>query len=185
MSAPYVSPSQLARTVDEIERHVGAGGWEQPPHLYALASAEELLSKEPELAQALSVDPDSPPAETLVPIEQELPDKSLEELLATITWPESVVGAALALERIVLPPGAEESAPDDADVNNWAQSHPERTDVRIVVAVLRDGPRESVLRVRGHEADEDLIRNPDFTPDLAEALASTFLADDDPSSGSE
>jgi hypothetical protein len=181
MAEQYVSPSQLARTVDEIEGHVGAAGWEQPPRLYALASTNDLLNKEPALAEQLGIGSSTSVEGSLIPIEQELPDKSLEELLASITWPESVVGAALALERIVLPPGAEEAIPDDSEVNDWAQEHPERTDVRIVVAVLREGPRASVLRVRGHESDNDLIRNPDFTPDLGEALADTFLPDDDPS----
>jgi hypothetical protein len=178
MAQPYISPSQLAKAVDEIEQHVGAGGWDQPPRLYALASADELLGQEPALAQQLGLDQAAPPQSSLIPVEQELPDKSLEELLATITWPDTVRGAAIAIERIVLPPGTEAAMPDEAEVNDWAAQHPERTDVRIVVGVLREGPRASVLRIRGHEADTDLIRNPDFTPDLGEALAATFQADD-------
>jgi hypothetical protein len=43
--------------------------------------------------------------------------------------------------------------------------------VRLVVAVMRDGARSSVLRVRGQG---DLLRDTDLAPDLADALAATF-----------
>ena len=42
---------------------------------------------------------------------EELPDEALEEVLGTIAWPGTVVGCALALERIVLPPSAEDGMP--------------------------------------------------------------------------
>jgi hypothetical protein len=60
-----------------------------------------------------------------------------------------------------------------AEAAAWAARHPDRADVRIVVAVLRDGARWSVLRVRGHD-DSDLLRETDLAPDLADALAATF-----------
>lgn len=172
-----MNAASLRRAVDEIERHVAEGGWNQPPRLYALAPTDDLVRREPRLAGGLGIDPEDPPADTLTPVEQQIPDRPLEDLLPTIEWPDTVVGCALAVERIVLPPAAEESMPDDADaVNDWAQQHPGRTDVRIVVGVLRDGTRTSVLRVRGHDADTDLIRDPEFSPDLGDVLAET-LAD--------
>ena len=45
-----------------------------------------------------------------------------------------------------------------------------------MVGVMRDGARSSVLRVRGHDDDADLVRDPELAPELAEALASTFAA---------
>ena len=177
MATQHESSTELSRAISEIEQHVGAGGWDQPPRLYALAEADELLRRAPALAAELGLEPSESAEPTLIPIEQELPDTSLEDLLATISWPEGVVGAALAVERIVLPSGVEESVPADTDVNEWALRHPERTDVRVVAAALRAGPQASVLRVRGHEAETDLIHDPEFTPDLAEALAETLAAE--------
>ncbi|HMG28561.1 MAG TPA: PPA1309 family protein [Jiangellaceae bacterium] len=170
-------PPPLARALTEIERHVADSGWDQPARLYALAPTDELVTLEPALADQLGIDADAPPADGLTPVEQELPEESLEEVLATIAWPDTVVGCALALERIVLPPGAEGGMPDDAvAAAQWAASHPDRSEVRIVVGVMRDGARSSVLRVRGHDEDADLVRDPELAPELAEALASTFAA---------
>jgi hypothetical protein len=165
----------LARAVAEIEHHVQESGWDQRPRLYALAPTGELLEREPDLANRLGLKHTPISDDALTPIEQDIADRALEDLLPTITWPESVRGCALAIERIVLPPGAEEQIPEDEDAaTDWAQRHPERADVRIVVGVLRDGTRSSVLRVRGHEADTDLIRDAELSPEIGNALADTL-----------
>lgn len=174
MSSSIARPA-LGQALAEIEKHVADGGWDQSPRLYALAQTGELATREPGLVGRLGLDPSDPAAGRLTPVEQELPDRSLEDLLATITWPPTVVGCALALERIVLPPGAEEDVPSSTDeAVQWASAHPDRADVRLVVGVLRDGTRSSVLRLRGHEDEADLVRDPDLAPELAEALVATF-----------
>jgi hypothetical protein len=43
-----------------------------------------------------------------------------------------------------------------------------------VVGVLRDGSTSCVLRVRGHEAEHDLVRDPEVSTDLVLALAETL-----------
>ncbi len=51
----------------------------------------------------------------------------------------------------MLPPSAEGSVPDaldEAALARWVAEHPERREVRMTVAVLRDGARESALRLR-------------------------------------
>jgi hypothetical protein len=165
----------LLRALSEIESHVASRGWDQPPRLYALAPTAELLSREPALASQLGLDSADNAPGSLTPIEQEVPTTSIDGLLATITWPETVAGCALVVERIVLPPAAEDTMPHDPDTaTSWAQNHPDRTDVRIVVGVLRDGRQSSVMRVRGHDDESDLIRDPEFSPDLGAALAATF-----------
>ena len=170
------APSPLMRAVAEIEAHVREEGWDQPPRLYALAATTDLVTREPGLAGELGVDVDDLPPGALTPIEQEIGEQSIDDLLSTISWPETVDGCALALERIVLPPGAEEDMPDDSlSANDWAARHPARADVRVVVGVLRDGRRTSVLRIRGHEDDTDLIRGAELSPELGDALASTFI----------
>jgi hypothetical protein len=174
---PSALPTPLARAVAEIERHVADDGWDQPARLYALAPTDDLVTLEPDFADRLRLDADAPPPDNLTPVEQELPDEALEEVLATIAWPGTVVGCALALERIVLPPSAEDGMPDDdVAAAHWAANHPDRAEVRIVVGVTRDGARSSLLRVRGHEDDADLVRDPELAPELAEALAATFAA---------
>ena len=171
---PTGDPSlPLALAVAEIEQHVAGDGWDQGPRLFALAATSDLLSREPALAGRLGLNADAPEPGQLTPIEQELPERELEDILAGIAWPTTVVGCALALERIVLPPAAESGMPPrPAEAAAWAARHPDRADVRLVVAVMRDGARSSVLRVRGRDAD--VLRDPDLAPDLADALAATF-----------
>lgn len=167
-------PSALVRAIAEIEQHVRGDGWDQPARLYALASTADLLTREPDLAARIGIEPDTP-ADALTPIEQDVAGRPIEDLLVEITWPDTVAGCALVLERIVLPPGAEEQMPDDdGAAASWAQQHPDRSDVRVVVGVMRDGTRASVLRIRGHEADDELIRGAELSPELGNALAETF-----------
>jgi hypothetical protein len=166
-------PVALTRVVIEVERHVAAGGWDQPPRLFALAETTELLRREPGLLPMIgSTDV---PAGSLTPIEQDaLPaDRALDEVIAGMVWPDEVVGCALVLERLVLPPTAEESMPEE-DVQEWVEKHPQRQEMRIAVAVLRDGTRESALRLRNHDSEEAVLSGPDLVPHLAKALAVTF-----------
>ncbi|NEE04147.1 PPA1309 family protein [Phytoactinopolyspora halotolerans] len=173
--APEHPPTALSRAVVEIENHVQQEGWDQQPRLYALAPTGELLEREPDLAGNLGLSKDSVSDDALTPIEQDIAGRSLDDLLPSIAWPDTVRGCALAVERIVLPPGAEDDVPaDDEAAVNWAQNHPDRTDVRVVVGVLRDGSRTSVLRVRGHEEDSELIQDAELSPEIANALADTL-----------
>ncbi|WP_298324708.1 PPA1309 family protein [Haloactinopolyspora sp.] len=168
-------PSALTRAVAEIERHVRADGWDQQARLYALAPTAELVSREPELATKLGLSAEEATDESLTPIEQDIGGRAIEELLPTIEWPDTVTGCALVLERIVLPPGAEDDMPaEDTAAAAWAQQHPARSDVRVVVGVLRDGSRATVLRVRGHEEDADLVHGAELSPELGDALADTL-----------
>lgn len=168
-------PEPLLRALAEIEDHVRAQGWDQPPRLYSLAPTRDVVARQPALAEQLGVDAEAPPVHALTPIEQELDDRPLDDILTTISWPGTVSGCALVVERIVLPPHVEEQMPDDAETAaSWAQRHPSRSDVRIVIGVLRDGSRSAVVRVKGHDAPDELIRNDNMSPDISDALAATF-----------
>jgi hypothetical protein len=170
---------RLTQAVVEIERHAAASGWDQPARLYALVDTAELLAREPHLAAALGInDQEGPPGSgTLTPVEQdELGDEPLDDLLARILWPEDVVGAALVVERLMLPPSAEAAVADldgDAAAQGVAE-HPEREEVRIAVGVLRDGERECVIRLRSHDDDRSVLSGADLVPNLTAALATTF-----------
>ena len=157
----------LSRAVIEIERHVSSAGWDQPAQLFALVPTEELLAAEPQLAAQLGAEDASQP---LTPVAQgELPggmdDEHLADALARIEWPEGVSGCALAVERIVLPAGAEAGL-SDADS--------EAEVVRLVAAVLREGDRFGAVRLRTHDEDSAVLTGVDLVPTLCQVLSLTF-----------
>ncbi|HET7305115.1 MAG TPA: PPA1309 family protein [Segeticoccus sp.] len=165
----------LVAAVD-TERHVALAGWDQSPRLFALVRTATLAEREPQLRAQLgeTVSPDGYTA-----IEQEnLPDTSnLESMLGRLAWPEEVDGAALSVERIVVPPEAERDLPDDPDAAMQRLSeHPDRQDVRLLVAVLRGGDSTCLLRQRAHDSDDEVATGRDIAPGLLHALAAT-LAD--------
>ncbi len=162
----------------DLERHSAQEGWDSAPRIYALVRSSELRRAEPELAEQLGLDPAT---DTLAALEQPaLPDRAgVEDALATIAWPDTVEGCALVMERIVLPPEAEDELPEDeAAAAEYAASHPGCEDVRMIVGVLRDGARHSALRLRRHDADDEVLSGPDLVPALAEALAATLEPDE-------
>ncbi len=168
----------LTRAVLEIDEYVSGLGWDQPARLFALVDNAQLRSEEPGLAARLSLADDAP-ADALTPIEQEeLPAGSpLDEFLGTIAWPDAVAGCALSVERLMLPPSVEAQVPQDLDerqLTKWVAEHPQRAEVRMTVAVLRDGGRESALRLREKDSPTEVLTGSDLVPGLAEALAATF-----------
>lgn len=173
-------PTALHQALAEVEAHLDAGGWDQPARLYALVKTADLVESEPDLAHTLGIT-DGTGADSLTPVEQEtLPDgEPLDEWLGGIGWPAEVFGCVLAHEVLTLPPSVEAEVPTDPDTDpaQWAANHPLRREVRMVVGVLRDGSRSSVLRVRGiNGAPDDLVTGDELVPLLADALAAT-LAD--------
>lgn len=167
-------PSPLARAVVEVEAHAHEAGWDVPPRLYALVPTDELIDREPALADQLELHSDTA-AGTLTPVEQEqLPaDTPLEETLQRIMWPAEVTGCAAVLERLTLPAEAESGLPDDpAEAQDYAANHPDRQEVRMAVGVSRDGTQHCVLRVRTHEGA--LVQGPDLVPELARLLHGTL-----------
>ena len=159
----------------DTERHVAANGWEQNPRLFALVPTADLVAREPHLRPGLH---GSDLAEgELSAIEQDNlpPTSNLESLLGGISWPEAVVGAALAIERIVVPPGADSDLPDDPEKAVEAlANHPQRQDVRLLVAVTRDGQARCLLRQRAHDSDDQVAAGEDIAPGLVHALRATL-----------
>lgn len=175
----------LPAVAREVEQYVAAAGWDQPIQLFALVATDELLRRQPDLADQLD------PASPLTPIAQDsLPDGDLATALAGIVWPDVVRGCALVQEIVVLPPGAEQDLPDgDEAAQRVAADHPLRREARLVAAVLRDGPGACLLRLRAASADNaadeaaersdgpelgELVEAPDLAPNLVAALAETL-----------
>jgi hypothetical protein len=172
-----LAANPLTRAVLEIDTYASGLGWDQPARLFALVDTAQLRSQEPALAEQLGLGGDADGG--LTPIEQdELPSgQALDEFLATIAWPEVIAGCALTVERLMLPPSAEASLPgdmDDASLASWVARHPERQEVRMTVAVLRDGSRESAVRLRAKDAPSEVLTGPELVPGLADALTATF-----------
>ena len=157
----------------EVEAHVAEAGWDQPPQLFALVETAELLRAEPQLAETLGLVEALPGA--LTPIAQDpLPEGPLDEALARVSFGPQVLGVVLAHEVLVLPPAAE-AALGDAPDPQAAAAHPDRREVRMAVAVVRDGSRACLLRLRGSDGEDDQrVGGEDLAPALAEALLATL-----------
>ncbi|GAA3836853.1 PPA1309 family protein [Streptomyces chiangmaiensis] len=179
MSNTPMAANPLTRAVLEIDEYASSLGWDQPARLFALVDTTRLRAQEPLLAAQLGLDDESGATSGLTPVEQdEIPaDRPLDEFLGTIAWPDAVAGCALTVERLMLPPSAEGSVPEglsEKQLANWVAGHPERQEVRMTVAVLRDGTRESALRLREKDSPTEVLTGPDLVPGLAEALSATF-----------
>ncbi|WP_244282887.1 PPA1309 family protein [Streptomyces flavidovirens] len=179
-SGPPMATSPLTRAVLEIDEYTAGLGWDQPARLFALVDTAQLRAQEPGLAAQLGL-AEGEAAATLTPVEQEEipPGTALDEFLATIAWPDAVAGCALTVERLMLPPSAEASVPEgmnEAELAKWVAKHPDRQEVRMTVAVLRNGVRESALRLREKDSPTEVLTGAMLVPGLAEALAATFEA---------
>ncbi|WP_456698679.1 PPA1309 family protein [Aeromicrobium sp. P5_D10] len=162
--------SPLRQAALEVESHVGSQGWDQGPRLFALVKTADLMAAAPDLVDQLTIVPDG-----ITAVEQDLAGgRELEELLTEIVWPDSVDGCAAVIERIMLPPEAEDSLPDDPDaLVEVAAAHPDRREVRLVAAVMRDGQSHSAVRAR-EPLDATLLEGPDLVPGLIEHLRRTL-----------
>jgi hypothetical protein len=183
--ADHVTPAAdrqdaVLRTVRELEQHVAAGGWDGPVRLFALIRTSAALDRDPTLGGQLPPDvvqAARDDAEHLTAVEQEnLPEAdSVEGLLGRIAWPETVDGAALVIERIVVPPEAEADMPAEHDAAvAFLENHPKRRDVRLAAAVLRDGTQGCAVRARDHDTPDRVAVAPDLVPGLVTALVATL-----------
>ena len=178
--AAALAAGALARAVTETETHVAAHGWDQPVRVFALVRTAEALEADPDVADLLdaaTVEEARSNPELLMVVEQDglPPAADLEHLLAQLAWPESVHGAAISIERLVLPPAAQEEAEAITERLAFLQERPDREDIRRVVGVLRGGPSWCVLRSRSHDDDASLYQGERLVPGLVEALEATFL----------
>lgn len=159
----------------DVERHVSSSGWDQPARLFALVTTGTLLEVEPHLRGRV---PDTAP-DALTAIEQDEfhAGDDLMKRLETIYWPDTVEGCALALERAFLPPEFEDQIPaDPEEATEFVMRHPSKTDVRVVVGVLREGTKHGLARLQSNP--DDLLGAEDLVPGLADALLETFRSED-------
>lgn len=171
-------PDALVAALAEIERHVGAGGWDQPARLFALVRTADLVRAEPALADELAGS--APDALTAIEQDDVLTDPGVtptaDDIVAELEgmeWSPAVAGVALALQRGFLPAGVHVELPDDpARAAAMVDAHPARQDMRVVVGVLRDGATHGLARLR--ERPDELLGGPQLAPGLAEVLKGTL-----------
>lgn len=165
----------LQAAVREIEAHAAEAGWDQPARLYALVPTSDLLAREPQLAAAMGLD-EASAAGSLTPVEQDQmpPDRTLEQTLEQIMWPAEVFGCAAVVERLVLPPSDDEVPEDAAAAQEYAATHPDRQEVRIVAGATRDGSTYCALRLKSHDDDNSVVESTDLVPALLELLLRTL-----------
>ena len=175
MSQPAPAERALAEVVGEVEQHAARSGWEQPAQLFALVDTADLLQREPQLAGLLGVDETT--AAGLTPVEQETVSESLEELLPTILWPPEVVGCAVIVEAMTVPPGSGDVPTDAEAAAEYAASHPDREEARIVAGVLRTGESWCAIRQRAHDEDDMVLTGNDLVPALLQLLYATLEPD--------
>lgn len=181
-SAAPAAQAALARVVAEVEEHMSHRGWDAPVAVFALVRTAAALEADPDLAAVLDEEAVAEArrnqhALTVVEQEQLPAATDLEDLLAQLAWPEAVNGVALSVERVSLPPSAEEEAVSIADPQErlaFLQSHPARDDVRIVVGVLRSGEAWCAVRTRSHDHADAVVQGEAMVPGLIEALGATL-----------
>lgn len=164
----------------ELERHVGADGWDAPARLFALVRTDRLLAEEPQLATTLGLRGSAAGAapDALTGVEQEGFRSSGDLLadLADLAWPSAVDGCAVAVERTFLPADSEADIPPDPDAAAaYVAAHERRQEIRVVVGVDRTGSTQAVARLRSRS--DELLTGDNLVPDLASALAHTLAAD--------
>lgn len=171
--APAGLPAPLTAAAADTERHVARSGWDQPPRMFALVRNSLLLEREPSMADQLAA---ADPAGYTAVEQEGLPrTNDLESLLARVAWPQEVSGVALAVERIVVPPEAERDLPAEREAaTEHLAAHPDRRDVRLLVAVTRDGESVCLLRQRSHDDDDAVAIGKDIAPGLVHALTVTL-----------
>ena len=166
-----IDHSRLIACLADIERHVLDNGWDQPARLFALVATSTLLEVEPQLKGRV---PEGE-ADALTAVEQDdfASGVDVMERLQQIFFPDTVDGVAIAMERTFLPPQFEDEIPEDPeDAVDFVMQHPDKTDVRVVVGVLRDGTRHGLARLVSNP--DDLLGAVDLVPGLTEALNRTL-----------
>lgn len=153
--APYgdrVDPALHAFLV-ELGDHVATEGWDQPPRLFAWSAATPWVPRE-------------------FPIDAA---DGLDDALGSIAWDDRVAGCALVLEVLTLPSATQDELPDDrAAAQRFAADHPDRAELRVVVGVLRDGTRESTVRLRDEFRTDPVLFGADLATGVARILLATF-----------
>ena len=128
---PSARQIALANVVVDIEKGAARVGWDHAPSIYALVPTAMLLADPnlpADIAEQLRGGWDGSEDHLSAIIQKDLDTDDIEQVLAHLAWPEAVPGAALTVERIVVPPEVEDEAPEDPEeALEFISNHPART----------------------------------------------------------
>lgn len=153
--------SVLEDTVRELDQHVADGGWDQPARLFAIVPTADLATDHPELVSA-----DNAGRFTFVEQDAPLDNENLIVSLEQISWPAQIMGAALAIERLI-------SLQPDDEVDPDEQSQTQ--ELRVIALVMRDGRNVNAIRQRSFDDVSNVAVASDLVPALNKALLQTFI----------
>ncbi len=178
MSETNPSKQALQSVVREIELGAARLGWDRPPAIYALVPTGELLEA-PDLPEDIAADLrgawDGSSSHLSAIAQDPLIDDDLEDTLARLAWPDAVLGAAVAVERAVMPPEVEDQIPEDPQAAaEFVADHPDHTDVRLTVGVLRTGESWCAIRTRPFDSDDHVGTGDNLVPGLVDLLQMGF-----------
>ncbi len=162
--------SALVASLVEVERHVGASGWDQPSRLFALVRTADLIAAEPQLANQLGAAP--PDGFSSVEQDDFHPGADVLGALQRISWPETVAGCVMVVERCFLSKEHEDDIPDDDTATDYVASHPDKQDIRVVVGALRDGSSHGVARLMS--SPDELLGGDNLVPGLSAGVLGTL-----------
>ena len=175
---PSAREIALANVVVDIEKGAARVGWDHAPSVYALVPTATLLADPnlpAEIAEQLRSGWDGSDEHLSAIIQEDLADDDIEQVLAHLAWPETVPGAAITVERIVVPPEVEDEAPEDPEeALAFVANHPLRTDVRLAVGVMRSGESWCALRTRAFDSDDKVGQGSNLVPALVDALRASL-----------
>ena len=109
---PSAREIALANVVVDIEKGAARVGWDHAPSIYALVPTATLLADPnlpADIAAQLRAGWDGSDDHLSAIIQEDLADDDIEQVLAHLAWPETVPGAAITVERIVVPPEVEDA----------------------------------------------------------------------------
>lgn len=149
-----LSPQALDKAMIEAVNYVSPGGWDAPPTLFALVPTRLLAEVEDDAPLTLVVQ-DGLPAD-LAPGSEEL-----GQYIASIEWPQAVVGAILAQEITMIDPN------DEAQAGRTA---------RLFSGVLRTGAERTMFHLRPTATTDklDLLGAPNVGTGVITALRASF-----------
>ena len=168
---PSTREIALANVVVDIEKGAARVGWDHAPSIYALVPTAMLLADPnlpADIAEQLRAGWDGTEDHLSAIIQEDLADDDIEQVLAHLAWPETVPGAAITVERIVVPPEVEDEA------LAFISNHPLRTDVRLAVGVMRTGESWCALRTRAFDSDDKVGQGSTLVPALVDALRASL-----------
>ena len=175
---PSAREIALANVVVDIAKGPALVGRDNAPSLYALGPTALLLSDPnlpADIAEQLRAGWDGSDEHLSAIIQEDLADDDIEQVLAHLAWPETVPGAAITVERIVVPPEVEDEAPEDPEeALAFVANHPLRTDVRLAVGVMRSGESWCALRTRAFDSDDKVGQGSNLVPALVDALRASL-----------